>query len=166
MDGEAPEPDPELQTREWARNQRIMRDRAEAHPVYCRMADIKEIDPKASNAFATSRSFPEKDRNWVWKARFGTVVTRKKLVQWGKLPAGSEKCPRCPSGQDDTIGHRLGGCGHETVGGMHTLRHDKAVRMVAALAQRGKRGGYHVEYNAGKNEEGSTSNMVKGRFLD
>ena len=129
------------------------------------MADIEGIDPAHSNAFAKRGAVSRKDRAWVWKARFGAVVTRKRLVQWGKLAPGMEGCVRCSTGQSDTVGHRLGGCTHEQIGGMHTKRHDAAVRMIVAAAQGGKRSGYHVEYNAGKKVDGSTTKMVKDRFL-
>ena len=62
---------------------RIGTEQANAHPIFCRMADITDVEPKSSNAFADSKQISAKHRAWVWRARFGVVVTRKTLVKWG-----------------------------------------------------------------------------------
>jgi ribonuclease HI/exonuclease III len=163
-DGSSPATDPGNTRRTFDHENRVAAERHNAHPIFCRMADIPGNEPVLSNAFATSKEVTHANRAWVWKARFNAVATRKRLAQWGKLGPGQAKCIRCASA-DDTVGHRLGGCPADPVSGLATKRHDWAVKRLVRAHKDGARAGYHIEYNAGTLEDGSTHKMIHDRFL-
>ena len=160
------ETDPGAAVRKHRQDCRIRRERENTgERGYGRMADIPTVIPAASNAFVKTTTLTRKEKAWVWKARANAVATRKRRAQWGRLaPGESATCPIC-NNNDDTVGHRLGGCTGQEIRGMHTNRHDVAVKMIVCACRRGARGGYHVEYDAGKLEDGSTKQMIHDRFL-
>ena len=164
-DGATPGKDPAAQAREYRKGIRVEEERAKAHKDYCRMSEIPTVDHKPSNAFAKSTTVTAKDRAWVWKARSNAVATGRRMKLWGKLPTGETGlCVVCHQAED-TVGHRLGGCEGEVLAGMHTHRHDAAVKTIVGAVRRAARGGWHTEYNAGKQTDGSTVNMIKDCFL-
>jgi ribonuclease HI len=164
-DGINPAPDPVDTRNKYDKEARRQAERLSSHPDYCRMAEIKTVSHEPSNAFVTSKSISHRDKAWVWKARSNSIATRKRRKQWGMLgPKETATCTLCRKA-DDTVGHRLGGCKHDTMGGLYVKRHDHVVKTLVGAFRRGSRGGWAVEYNAGTNEDGSTHTMIHERLL-
>ena len=164
-DGTNPAPDPVDTRNKWDKEARRQAERDSAHTDYCRMAEIKTVSHEPSNAFVTSKSISHRDKAWVWKARSNSIATRKRRKQWGILgPTETATCTLCGKA-DDTVGHRLGGCQHDDMGGLYVKRHDHVVKTLVGAFQRESKGGWAVEYNAGKKEDGSTHAMIHERLL-
>jgi len=164
-DGVSPAVDPVDTRNKWDREARRDAERANTHSDYCHMAEIKTVCHEPSNAFATAKSIPHRDKAWVWKARSNSIATRKRRKQWGMLgPTETATCTLCGKA-DDTVGHRLGWCQHEKMGGLYVKRHDHVVKTLAGSFLRGSKGGWSVEYNAGTREDGSTHAMIHERLV-
>ena len=131
---------------------------------YTPVTEIPQVLRKPTTRATTGLKLNEAVR--VVKARYGVTATRRRQVAMGILPHGTSfDCPLCTKGED-TIGHRLLGCGDSTVSGMITNRHNWVVRYLAGVYMRGKRGGWWCLFNAGAEDRGSSTKTIPEWLLE
>ncbi len=115
------------------------------------------LDGPASNAFWTIPAIPNSAITQVLKARYGQLWTMRKAFQYrmpykpGQPVARNGNCPLC--GEEDSIGHLLGKCGHKDMAASYIERHNEAARLILGETLKGKHGNRIVCADVGRKDK-------------
>ena len=111
----------------------------------------RKLDMPTTEKAVWGSHVPQGVRRAIHKARYGRLAVQQNLRWWfpDKHPSALCKLPGC-HGQEETAAHMALKCTNPVMKGKSIARHDKVVAMFAKMLKRGKKGGLHITYDAGR----------------